>query len=263
MPELPDVEGFRRELASCVDGRRIERVEVADAGVLRSVTPRRLRQTLGGRRLAEPERRGKWLLAPTDGPAVLLLHFGMTGRLVCTRPGEPLAPHDRVALVLDDGRALRFRDQRKLQGVWLARSAPEAEEILSGQGPDATSVSRGELDRLLSGRRGRVKSVLVDQAALAGLGNLLADEILWRARVHPARKADRLTAAERHRIHAALGRVMSGALPAGHVPAGPSWLTGQRDAPEPACPRCRGPLRRTRLTGRTTVWCPRCQPEGE
>jgi formamidopyrimidine-DNA glycosylase len=259
MPELPDVEGFREVLASCAQGKRIKRVEVNDAGVLHGVSAGRLSRDLEGRRFREPERHGKWLLARTDGPTVLL-HFGMTGQLVCCGETDPPHPHDRVVFTVGRDH-LSYRDQRKLQGLWLADDDDVA-RILEDQGPDALSVDRAEFDELLSRRRSRIKSALTDQSVLAGLGNLLADEILWRARLHPERRADELTDDERSRLHTEMRRTLRSSVRAGRVPTRKSWLTGRRDDPNPRCPRCDGPLSRKRVGGRGTVWCPRCQPAG-
>lgn len=258
MPELPDVEGFRNVLASCAGGRAVERVEVRDAGVLHGVSAGRLRRDLEGRTFAEPERHGKWLIARTDGPTVLL-HFGMTGMLVCDRPDEAAHAHDRVLFTLAGGRQLRYRDQRKLKGLWLTDDAGVA-RMLDGQGPDAAEVDRAGFDGLLTGRRGGVKSVLMDQSVIAGLGNLLADEVLWRARLHPARKAGGLSDDERRRLYGATRRTLRSAVRVGRVPPRRSWLTGRRDDADGSCPRCGTALRRSRIAGRGTVWCPRCQP---
>ncbi|MFF3247180.1 Fpg/Nei family DNA glycosylase [Streptomyces sp. NPDC002870] len=259
MPELPDVEGFREVLASCAQGKRIKRVEVNDAGVLHGVSAGRLSRDLEGRRFREPERHGKWLLARTDGPTVLL-HFGMTGQLVCCRETDSPHPHDRVVFTVGRDH-LSYRDQRKLQGLWLADDADVA-RILDDQGPDAMSVDLAELEELLSRRRGRIKSALTDQSVLAGLGNLLADEILWRARLHPERRADELTDDDRRRLHTEMRRTLRSSVRAGRVPTRKSWLTGRRDDSNPTCPRCDGPLSRKRVGGRGTVWCPKCQPAG-
>lgn len=260
MPELPDVEAFRGILASCAQGRRIRRTEVYDAGVLHGVSAGRLRRELTGRRFAEPERRGKWLLARTDGPTVLL-HFGMTGELVCVTPAEPVHAHDRVVFTVTGGRQLRYRDQRKLQGLWLVDEAG-LDRMLRDQGPDAATLTRQGLGAVLAGRRGSLKSVLMDQSALAGLGNLLVDEILWRARLHPARRAGALSADEHGRLYTELRRTLRSAVRAGRVPPRGSWLTGRRDDPGASCPRCGTALCRKRLAGRGTVWCPDCQPDG-
>ncbi|MFD8543362.1 Fpg/Nei family DNA glycosylase [Streptomyces sp. NPDC059649] len=258
MPELPDVEGFRRTLVSCARGRVIRRIDVYDEGVLHGVSRQRLRSELEGRRFTEPERHGKWLLAHTGGPT-LLLHFGMTGRLVCCSPDDPVHPHDRVVFTLGRERQLRYRDQRKLQGLWLADPAG-TERILSRQGPDAGKVGRADLRAALAGRRGSLKAVLMDQSVLAGLGNLLVDEILWRSCLPPGRPAGDLSAADCDRLHTEMRRTLRAAVRAGCVPPRDSWLTGRRDDPAPTCPRCGSPLRRARIAGRGTVWCPRCQP---
>ncbi|MBY8881982.1 Fpg/Nei family DNA glycosylase [Actinacidiphila acidipaludis] len=260
MPELPDVEGFRDVLDSCGTGRRVEKVEVADAGVLRGVSAARLRRALEGRRLAAPERRGKYLILRTDGDAAVLLHFGMTGRLLCCSPGEPAHRYDRVRFGLTGGRDLRYQDQRKLQGLRLADDEAAVERALAGQGPDALSLDREPFLDLLAGRRARIKTVLMDQSVLAGLGNLLADEILWRARVHPARPADRLSAEEGRHLYGAMRQVLRLSVRAGRVPGRPSWLTGHREGRERTCPRCSTSLGSIRVSGRTTVFCPHCQP---
>lgn len=260
MPELPDVEGFRKVLESCARGRVIRRVEVRDAGVLHGVRARRLRGALEGRRFGTPARHGKWLLAPTgDGP-VVLLHFGMTGQLLCGGADDPPDAHDRVEFTLADGHRLCYRDQRKLRGLWLADDDAGAARLLEGQGPDALAVDRDAFEAALRARRGRVKTVLTDQSVLAGLGNLLADEILWRAGLRPTNRASDLTEAERRRLYSQMRRTLRSSVTAGRVPPRDSWLTGHRDDPAPTCPRCDGPLHRSRLSSRTTVWCPHCQP---
>ncbi|MFE0457277.1 Fpg/Nei family DNA glycosylase [Streptomyces sp. NPDC058914] len=258
MPELPDVEGFRKVLESCAKGRVIRRVDVRDTGVLHGVTTRRLRDALEGRRFTRPERHGKWLLARTGGPT-LLLHFGMTGRLVCGRPDDPVEAHDRVLFTVARDRQLRYRDQRKLQGLWLADDESEVARLLDRQGPDALAVNREEFEAALSARRGSVKTALIDQSVLAGLGNLLADEILWRAGLRPTSRASDLTEGDRRRLYTHMRRTLRSAVTAGCVPPRDSWLTGHRDDPDPVCPRCGDPLRRSRTAGRATVWCPRCQ----
>lgn len=259
MPELPDVEGFRRVLAAHA-GEPIQGVSVADAGVLRGVGARRLRDVLRGRRLEEPRRQGKWLLAPVGGP-VLVFHFGMTGSLSWHSADERRHRHDRVVLRLPEGE-LRYRDMRKLQGIRLAEDEGEAERHLAGIGPDALDVSRRELGELLSGRRGRLKTALTDQSLLAGLGNLLADEICWRARINPLRSAKDLDADEIRELHRAMRHVLRESVEAERVPPRPTWLTGARDEAESPCPRCGTPLSSRRVSGRRTVWCRTCQGTG-
>lgn len=260
MPELADIEEYRRVLDTCGTGRRVTGVEVADAGVLRGgLSARRLRGDLTGSRIERPERHGKWLIMHTGGPAVLF-HFGMTGRLVCAPADEPPAAHDRVWLTLDDDHQLRFRDQRKLKGLWLAATLDDVDRLLADQGPDALSLTREQLAAALDGRPRQLKAALLDQSRVAGLGNLLTDEILWHARIHPARRTDQLDRAQHGRLSRALKQVLRVSVRAGRVPPRRSWLTGRRDEPSGACPRCGTTLAHGRVAGRGTVWCPRDQP---
>jgi formamidopyrimidine-DNA glycosylase len=166
--------------------------------------------------------------------------------------------HDRVVLRLDGGE-LRYRDQRKLQGLWLARD-DEAAGIVGRHGPDALGVTKTQLRERLAGKRTGIKAALMDQAVVAGLGNIVTDEVLWRAHLHPGRRPGSLTTAEWDRLHRGLGSVLRASVKEGQVPPRQSWLTGVRDEDHPACPRCHAELRRTRSGGRTTLWCPACQP---
>ena len=239
-------------------GARIGKVLVRDRGVLRGVSAARLERALRGRHFRRPGRHGKWLIAPTDASAILLFHFGMTGSLSWHKSSEPLHRDDRIVFTLD-GRELRYRDLRKLQGVRLLHDRTALERLLAVLGPDALKVSRTQFDRLLAGR-GRLKARLADQAIIAGLGNLLIDEICWRARISPWRSAHSLRDAERARLYARMRHVLRDSVRAGRVPGYRSWLTGRRDRRDARCPRCAGKLARRRLAGRTTVWCPSCQP---
>ncbi|WP_016909325.1 Fpg/Nei family DNA glycosylase [Streptomyces xiaopingdaonensis] len=259
MPELPDVEADRTVLRDCATHRTIDRVDVHDAGVVHGVTLQELSGRLVGRRFTRAERRGKWLLAHTGGPT-LLLHFGMTGELRCCSPEEELHPHDRVVFALGRHRELRFRDQRKLKGMWLY-DEPDSAPELRDQGPDALKVSRGDFVAALAGRRGGLKSALMDQSVVAGLGNLLADEVLWRARLAPGRPTAELDEDALADLRTTMRRTLSESLPTGRVPAAEGWLTGRRGDSDATCPRCGTRLREGRVAGRTTVWCPHCQPE--
>lgn len=261
MPELPDVEGFGRVLTEHALSDPVRDVEVLDKQVLRGVEPRRLRDSVRGRRFGRPWRHGKWLVVPfRDEKPSLLLHFGMTGSLEWAKPEQPRHRHDRVVFRFPDGE-LRYRDMRKLTGLRLARDDTERRDALADLGPDAAEVSRTQLADALSGVRRRLKPALVDQSVVAGLGNLLVDEILWRAKLNPYRSAASLRPADVARLHARMTTVLKQSVREGRVPPHPSWLTGRRDDPSGSCPRCGTPLRHARLDGRSTVWCPNCQPE--
>jgi formamidopyrimidine-DNA glycosylase len=179
----------------------------------------------------------------------------MTGSLVWN--GE-LHRHDRLVLNFEDG-SLHYRNMRRFGGIWLAREDRALEGIVGRLGPDWLDVDRPRLDELLARRRGRVKAALMNQHVAAGLGNLTADEALWRARIDPRRPAASLDDRERARLHRAIQRVLRDSIPHGRVPTKRSWLTGARDRKRGACPRCGARLERTTIGGRATVFCPREQ----
>jgi formamidopyrimidine-DNA glycosylase len=260
MPELPDVEGFRRELADKLPGRRVRRVDVRDAGVLRNTTGRALARNLAKHTFGDPRRHGKWLIMPTDGP-VLLVHSGMTGQPYYASDGADEKGYERLVISLDRGE-LRYADRRKLRGIWLAADDDETAEVMGKQGPDALGLDLPSFRRALQGRRGALKPTLMDQSVIAGLGNLLVDEICWQARLPPSRPVPTLDADAVRELHATMKRVLRTAVRHGCVPSLPRWLTRAREDPDPACPRCRTRLVRRRIGGRTSVWCPRCQPVG-
>jgi formamidopyrimidine-DNA glycosylase len=258
MPELPEVEHFRQVFRRLAAGKRVAEVW-ADPTILRNSTVDALRRALVGRRLHDPERRGKWLLCPSDGP-ILVLHFGMTGDLVWSGDQPLRHRHDRLALAFVEGGELRYRNMRKLGGVWLAHDDAEVGRLLSGVGPDALALDAAAFVQRLGRRRGGVKAALMDQSVVAGIGNILADEILWQARLHPRRTVESLDAAERSRLARVTRRVLHRAVEEFDTPEPRSSLSPVRGLPGAACPRCRTPLGRTTAAGRTTYFCPRCQP---
>ncbi len=258
MPELPDIEGYRRYLARHAAGERIVRVELPDPQIIRNRTPAGLGRALKGRRFVTPRRHGKWLIAPLGDELALLMHFGMTGHLTWGADPGHRDRHDRAIFVCDGGE-LRYNNMRRFGGIWLARDERECLDVTGSLGPDAASLTRDEFDRLLSGRRGAIKPLLMDQGRLAGIGNLLSDEILWRARIHPATPVARLGRARRERLYGAIHEAVSDSIPYGRIPREPGWLTAVRDDPDGVCPRCATRLRHGTIGGRTSCWCPREQ----
>jgi formamidopyrimidine-DNA glycosylase len=260
MPELPDVEQYRRFFSRHAAGRTVEGVVVPDATILRNTTPDTLDRALRGRRFEEPERLGKWVLAWTDSPA-LLLHFGMTGFLVWSGDEPERHRHDRVIIVLDGGDELRYRNMRKLGGAWLAHDRSEAEAILGPLGPDALTVSRKEFLQRLARRRGGLKAALMDQTLVAGVGNLIADEVLWQARLHPRHPVESLTEDERTSLYRTMHAVLKESVDRyDSISRKRGWFNHVRGKPDAACPRDDTPLERITAAGRTTYLCPVCQP---
>jgi formamidopyrimidine-DNA glycosylase len=259
VPELPDVEHFRRFLSEHGSGRQIEHVVVTDPGILRGVEADALDRALSGHRFLEPDRHGKWLIAWTTGPAVLI-HFGMTGDLAWADGPEGRHRHDRVVFVLDGGE-LRYRNMRKLGGLWLAHDPGEVATVLGPLGPDALEVKRRQFLELLARRRGRIKAVLMNQRVTAGLGNILVDEILWQARIHPSTPVETLSETQRDQLFAKMRSVVRRSVERyDYVDENRRWLSHVRGRPGARCPRCRAKLARMVVGGRTTYYCPRCQP---
>jgi formamidopyrimidine-DNA glycosylase len=219
MPELPDVEGFRRYLARHAQGRTIVGVDVPDREIVRNRSPQAFSRALHGARFAAPGRHGKWLIAPA-GEVELLLHFGMTGELQFAADGAGSRRHDRVIFVCDGGE-LRYNNMRRFGGIWLARDAEERARVTGPLGPEAAAIGEAEFEELLRGRRGGIKAALMDQRLIAGVGNLLSDEIAWRAHVHPATPVGSLSAARSRRLYDALHAAVSESIRYGRVPQGP------------------------------------------
>jgi len=258
VPELPEVEAYRRFFAEHAAGRTVWAVDVLDPAIVRNATPGEVGSALAGRRFEEPGRHGKWLVCPAQGPA-LLFHFGMTGDLVWSGDEPHRHRHDRLVLVFEEGE-LRYRNMRRLGGVWLAQDHDELKAVLGGLGPDALGVERGEFLELLSRRRGGVKAVLMDQRLVAGIGNLVADEILWQARIHPRHRVDDLDANDRARLFRTMRRVLGPAVEdLDYLQTRKRWLSRVRGQPGARCPRCGTALSRTVVAGRTTYFCPSCQ----
>jgi formamidopyrimidine-DNA glycosylase len=258
VPELPDVEQFRKFFERHATGRVVRSVW-ADPTIVRAGTPAAVDQALRGRRFAQPSRHGKWMIARTDGPA-LGIHFGMTGDLIWSGDEPERHRHDRAILVLDGGDELRYRNMRKLGGIWLAHDEDDVASLLRSLGPDALSVSKREFLDRLSRRRGSVKAALMDQALVAGVGNILADEILWQARLHPLRPVPDLSAEDRETLARTLRSVLGESVRRyDYIERKRTWLASVRGRPGAVCPRCATRLARTVVGGRTTWFCPRCQ----
>lgn len=261
MPELPDVEAFRRYLSEHAVGQRIERIEAPEPDVIRNTTPQGLGRSLTGRSFGSPDRHGKWVLAITDdgdGPTVVM-HFGMTGYLTWSGRGGDRDEHDRVVFVCQDGE-LRFNLTRMFGGVWLARDGSELQEVTGELGPDAADLDRDDLADLLADRRGGTKSALMDQELVAGIGNIVADETLWRARLHPRQPVPELTEGQIDDLSEALQEVLARSVDHGQVPRRDAWLTHARDVDHADCPRCGTDLEKTEVNSRPTYLCPSCQP---
>jgi formamidopyrimidine-DNA glycosylase len=267
MPELPDVELFKRHLDATCLGRTVRHVTVGDTRILSGVSANELARRLDGARLAASRRHGKHLLVGLQPAGWLTLHFGMNGSLRHFAEGESDPPYDRVRFDFADGHHLAYVNPRLFGGVGLTTDVATfiAEE---GLGPDALDPEFDLMafDRVLAGRKRDVKSLLMDQAVIAGIGNIYSDEILFRARIHPRTRGDRLTAETKRCLFSCIKQVLQTAVDAG---AGAEQLVDrlpkaffiphrQRGA---RCPRCGAEVETIKFSGRTAYYCPRCQPD--
>ncbi len=273
MPELPEVETIARSLAPRLKGRTIAGIDL----VFRPLLRRGGRKGLEGvrdRRVLGVRRRGKMLLIEVEGARTLVFHLKMTGQFLFAGEGTPRDKHTRLVVRFADGRdELRFRDVRKFGFLVCVEGDPEeACGELACLGPEPLEVGLTEFRAILKGRRGRVKSLLLDQTQIAGVGNIYADETLFEARIHPETPASSLGAGAVERLYRSLRKILASA-----VEAGGSTLTdeGYLDADgnpgdfqfahkvydrtgEP-CLVCGTPIKMRRVGGRSSHFCPRCQ----
>jgi formamidopyrimidine-DNA glycosylase len=255
VPELPEVERARALIEESALGRRIAAVDDGDTYVCRPHAPGEIAAALEGRALSAVHRRGKTIWCETDGGdgPVLGLHLGMAGRIVVDsdeagdpRPRMEGQGWDRFTLEFEDGGALHLRDMRRLGRAVL-------DPDLTGLGPDALEVSPKAFRERVGRGGAPVKARLMDQSVIAGVGNLLADEILWQARLHPQRAAGDLDDAELDALRRAVRWATRSAIRRGGAHTGE--LNPHR-RPGGRCPRCGTELARARVGGRTTWWCP-------
>ena len=257
MPEILEVEAARALIEARALHRQIAQVYAPDTWFLkRGLTPRAVRAALRGTALVHARRRGKLMLVDTSSGAVLGLHLGMSGRVLVDgeAAGDPLryasnrpeSTWHRFGLRFADGGSLFLRDPRRLGAVELD---PDEDRL----GPDAFALTLPELRAMSARSRAPIKAVLMDQSRIAGLGNLLCDEVLWRAGIDPARVADTLTTDDTRRLHRAIRDTLRilGRRGGSHT----GDLTSQRE-PGAHCPKDGAPLLRRTVGGRTTFSCP-------
>ena len=269
MPELPEVETIRAQLAPRLEGRTLTRVEILDPRLTRPHDLFEVAEELEGDVVRAVERRGKYLLLRLESGLGLLVHLRMTGSF-----GFAPVTHERAVIELDDGGRLAYRDVRRF-GTWLVLEEADLEPYLTtknGPEPLGSRFTSAWLATRLARRRAPLKAVLLDQRVVAGLGNIYADEALWRARLSPLRPASGLTSDDVSRLQ----RAIRAALRTGIARQGSTLSTyakpdGSRGSMQDEfrvygrdglpCPRCGTTIAKTRVGGRGTWYCPRCQPD--
>jgi formamidopyrimidine-DNA glycosylase len=280
MPELPEVETVVRDLRPRIVGAEISAARSSWSRTLRTHDPEAFDAAVRGRRIEAVSRRAKLLVIELSGNVALTIHLKMTGQLFVVPAGVPVDPHVRLVLAFVDGRELRFRDIRKFGRVGFYERHPGTGELVHEPGGSAVFAGHGPepLDpafsvavfrRHLRSRKGRLKPLLLDQAFIAGIGNIYADEALWAARLHPLRSAASLRPADERRLYLAIRSILAEAIerrgssiddytaPDGDGEMQERLQVYQRTG-EP-CPRCGRPLRRIVIGARATHFCSWCQ----
>lgn len=270
MPELPEVETVARGLHRALVGRTITAAAVHWARTVAVPAVDEFQGRLVGRQVQSVSRRGKYLVVSLD-QGYLLVHLKMSGRLHVVPAQSPLDGHLRACFDLDDGRQLRFYDARKFGRLYLVA---DPAEVTGGLGPEplADEFTLEEFAWRLGPRTGRLKSLLLDQSFLAGVGNIYADEVLFAARLHPLRCADSLSSDEQARLYEAIRIVLAQAIAGRGTTLGDRGYTdaegraggyqeqiavyGRAGAP---CRACGTPVERLVIGGRSSHFCPRCQ----
>ena len=273
MPELPEVETIRRRLEPALVGRRLDRVAILDGRLTRPLDPTEVAAELEGERVTAIDRRGKYLIVRFESGRSLLIHLRMTGNLLHA-PGAPAAagPHTRAVVRLDDGSDVLYIDVRRF-GTWLLAEPGELDDYLGarlGREPLSAAFTSTRLAEELQGRTAPVKAAILDQRRLAGVGNIYADEALWRARIDPRRPAGELDGPQLRALH----RGIRASLTAGLARQGATLRDyrtpdGGRGAMQhefrvysregEPCDRCGAPIEKIRVAGRGTWYCPGCQ----
>ncbi len=246
MPELPEAERARQTLEAVL-GRRMVSVDDRDAYVCRPHGPGEIADALIGHELASAHRRGKFLWLETDDGPTLGLHLGMAGRILLDP--ESASRWDRFTVGFEDGGRFVLRDKRRLGRAILN---PDFSHV----GPDAADVSRNDFRRLIGRGRTPVKARLLDQHAISGVGNLLADQVLWQARIVPGRLVSALSEEDLDGLRRELRSAVRSAIRQGGAHTGRFVKVRGQDG---ACPRDGHGLERATIGGRTTYWCPVCQ----
>jgi formamidopyrimidine-DNA glycosylase len=272
VPELPEVETIRRQVAPVVEGRRLQTLEITDPRWCAPLAPQAVRDAVEGRTIERLGRRGKYLVWGLEDEVFLLVHLRMTGTLLIDPPVG--TPYSRVRFVLDDGRELRFCDPRRFGTGELALGRPALDAFFAqrlGVEPLGEELTGKALRAMARGRRAPVKAFLLDQRHIAGVGNIYADEALFRARIHPLRPVGTLTLAQCEALAAAIKEALNAGLDAGGATIDDfrhaDGVQGafQNDFQihlrrgEP-CFACGGEVIKLVAAGRGTYVCETCQP---
>ena len=259
MPELPDVAVFKRYFDDTALHQQIDDVDVRDAQMLANVSGPEMTSRLTGHAFTGTSRHGKYLFATLDDDDVFVLHFGMTGHLQYYKDPEEEPEYTKLVCTFGNGYHLAYANMRKLGELRLIQDVDafvRAKEL----GPDALDLDFDTFRDRLSGRRGMIKTRLMDQTIIAGIGNVYSDEILFQARIHPETPTDDMDEEALRTIFDKMKSVLKTAIDHNAEPAQfpDEFIVPQRHG-DGECPECGGPMERVKISGRSAYFCPRCQ----
>ncbi len=275
MPELPEVEAIKRAIEPQIQGLSIKNIDIRRQEIIAHPTADEFVQRLTGQMVDGMERRGKFLLIRLESGDRVILHLRMTGCLLFTPSGHPEEKHTHLVFQMENGCELRFSDTRRFGRFWLMKE--DEEDTYSGIGklgkePFDHAFTAEYLRARLERRKKAIKECLLDQSIIAGIGNIYSDEILFRAKIYPARPANSLTGEEWERLAWIIPECLSFFIEKNEITPEEYLKTKGQDyrntpflqvyghAGEP-CPVCGEPLIRTVIGGRSSTWCPNCQKE--
>lgn len=285
MPELPEVESVVRGLRREIVGRKIKSVWIGAPKLIKGGTADDFSWLIKNRKIISVERRAKNILIRLDGGLLLLIHLKMTGHLLLSRwkleksaavPledgvfSEKVNSYIRIVFMLDDGRMLGFSDLRKFGKLRIGPEEKIIAEEIAGIGPEATEITEKELKNILKDSRRGIKQVLLDQSKIAGIGNIYSDDILWKAKIHPLRKANSVKDKEVRAILSATKEILALAVSLGgtsvsdyrNVYGQPGKYSDRRlvySRDKKPCFRCKTAIEKLKTGGRTARFCPKCQ----
>lgn len=259
MPELPDVEVFRRYAEKHAMNKKIGAVEYTDPGKILKSSRQKVTRTLQGQKLTKSARTGKHLFFKTGDGHWLTMHFGMTGYLKYRKKDEKQPDYEKVTIAFERGDKLSYVSKRKLGQIEITDD-PQEYKKENDIGIDALACSYEEFQQALKNKRGGIKNVLMDQSRISGIGNIYSDEILFQEKLHPKYKFEALDKEELRSLHKTIHRILQTAINNDALPSDlpRTYLLPHRSEGED-CPGCKGKVRKIKINGRGTYFCPDCQ----
>lgn len=261
MPELPDVESFKNYFESRFIGVKVADLKVLNKKILGNISGKKLREKITGSKFKSTSRYGKYLFTETGDGSFLVYHFGMTGSFKCFRDRHKIPPHTRMILTFHNNTCLAYKCMRMFGRIYVTDSV---ENFINSKniGPDALEVKKDVFLKAVKKRKAKIKSLLLNQSFIAGLGNIYADEVLFQSGVYPGKRSDLIDDRKLNKIYGNIQKVLKTAIKfnaeADKFPE--SYLIKNRTG-DSNCPGCNAKIKRMEISGRGTYFCPRCQKE--